>query len=795
MKTRIAFFLTTLLALLMVPAAASAQEITSPPVPPDCMEGPCIDFLIPIEYLQIRSQRVTVTIEEQVARTHVEQVFYNPNDWVIEGTYFFPLPKDAVISDFVLWIDGQPVQGEVLDANQARETYEAIVRQMIDPALLEFVDRGAVRARIFPIPPGGERKIELEYVQALPADKGLVRYIYPMSMEKLSPYPIEQLSIRVDVRSNIPLRAVYSPSHNVDLVWEDNFHVTAGYEGSNIQPEGDFALYFSQGEGEAFHLLSYIDPSDPVDPHGFFMLLLAPRPDAQVGSIPKDVLIVMDRSGSMEGEKFQQAQGAATFILEHLNPADRFNVLTFSTGMDLFSERLQPAGEADRAVRWVEQQVALGGTDINRALLEAAVMADNERPTYLIFLTDGLPTEGVTDSQRILDQLEDVARRNLRLFAFGVGYDVDTFLLDSLAEAHHGTSTYVGPGERLDETISRFFEKISTPVMTDLTLDFGDLAVFDLYPSPLPDLFVGSQIVVVGRYREGGRTNVELTGLIEGRRDTFRFPEQAFASASQSDSQTLAALPRLWATRKIGHLLNQIRLRGSDQETIDQIVRLSIRYGIVTPYTSYLVTEDMPLGEAAQQRIIQLEAETMEAAPAEPTFGQDAVEKAAEQGNLADAEVPAAVGGIGAGAVRIIGAHTFVSSSGVWIDTAFDPDTMETVKVPFLSDDYFELAQARPDLAAAFALGQQVIALSDGLAYEVVAVDGAGDPIVIPPVDANATPELITGVDVEPILDPTPANLDPDVVEPPTPPTATPCLGGLLPLALLPAAVLLRRRR
>ncbi len=262
---------------------------------------------------------------------------------------------------------------------------------------------------------------------------------------------------------------------------------------------------------------------------------------------------------------------------------------------------------------------AQGSTDINRALLEAAAIVDAERPTYLIFLTDGLPTEGVVDSQQILDNLADSAPDNLRLFVFGVGYDVDTFLLDSLAQAHHGTSTYVTPGEQLDEVLSAFYARVSSPVMTDLELDLGDAEVYDIYPSPLPDLFAGSQIVVVGRYSQPGRTDITLERRLDGETQTFRFSEQEFVRGSDP-GESSQALPRLWATRKIGHLLNLVRLQGPNQETIDQIVSLSIRYGIVTPYTSYLVTEEMPLGAAEQERIAGEQYSQLQAAPSAPVF-------------------------------------------------------------------------------------------------------------------------------------------------------------------------------
>ncbi len=784
-------------AFFLVPTARADGIII--PDPPVCFDGPCFDPLVPIpmEQLAIRYHHVTVTIDDQVAITRVDQVFHNPNDWVIEGTYLFPLPLDAAVSGFRLWIDGEPVEGEVLDADQARQTYEDIVRQLIDPALLEYAGRGAVRARVFPIPPGGDRRIELEYTQALAADHGLVRYQYPLNTEKFSVFPLEDVSISVDIRAATPIRAVYSPSHPIDLSWDGSGHVRAGYEDQEITPDADFDLFYSLGETEAFHLLTYRDLSDPADPDGFFLLLLAPRPEAAEETVAKDVLLVLDRSGSMEGEKFRQAQEALGFILQNLNAEDRFNVISFSTGIDVFADRLQPQAAVDEALTWVDRQSSAGSTDINRALLEAVSFADRERPTYLIFLTDGLPTEGILDSQQIINNLSAAAGANLRLFAFGVGYDVDTFLLDSLAQNHHGTTNYVVPGERLDETLSSFYEKISTPVMTDLSLDFGSLPVFDLYPSPLPDLFVGSQIVLVGRYRDGGVTDVVLSGVVNQNKEVFRFPEQVFTGNTVDETETLIALPRLWATRKIGHLLNQLRLNGPDQETIDQVVRLSIRYGIVTPYTSYLVTEPMPLGANEQGRIVAEEFRALEAAPLAPSFGQDAVEKAAAEGDLAQAQSVETLAGDDRQTVQIVGSRTFVKFDGVWIDTAFDPDVMDPIQVAFLSPDYFDLLQIWPELSAGFALGDQVIAFADGIPYQVVMTEESVAPLSLPPTPDPENPVEKPPLTLEPL--PTPDALptanNPSGPEPTPVPGTMPCLGGLLPLGLLPLGVVLLRRR
>jgi len=804
MKKKFIFLAIILATLYTFPTPALADGIIIPS-PPICDPGPCPPIPMPMSQLEIRYHHVDVVIEDQIAVTHVDQVFYNPNDWTIEGIYIFPIPHEAVVTDFILWIDGEAVEGQVLDAEEARLTYEQIVREMQDPALLEYVDQGAVKARIFPIPPGGERRIELEYSEVLTAENGLVRYIYPLNTEKFSTRPLDEVSVSVDVRTVTSIRAAYSASHPVDIAKDGKFHLTAGYEDTKVKPDKDFVFYYSIGENEAFHLLSYRDPSDVGNPDGFFALLLAPRPDAGTVILPKDVILVLDRSGSMEGEKFQQAQDALSYILKHLNPEDRFNLISFSTSVETYNNSMQPVEDLDSALDWVDRLSAAGSTDINRALLEASELSDGERPTYLIFLTDGLPTEGVVDSVDIIKNMASVALDNLRLFAFGVGYDVDTFLLDSLAEGHHGTSTYVFPGEPIDEVLSTFYAKVSTPVLTNISLDFGEMSVYDLYPSPLPDLFDGSQIVLVGRYREGGTTDITLSGSVNNQVDTFSFPDQLFSVDSPVDSSrnagadTIQFIPRLWATRKIGYLLSQIRLHGPQQEVIDQIVRLSIRYGIVTPYTSYLVTEPMPLGAAEQDRIAEEEFLALEAAPNAPTYGRDAVEKAAAQGEMESSDVAAAPLYEAADIVRVVGSRTFVFSDDAWVDTAYDAETMQTMKVAFLSDDYFTLASSRPHLAAAFALGARVIAISEGIVFEVVDSDIPVEPIYIPiyeTQDDNPKPHIDDGkVTLVPEVEPKPSlnNGTGMEVQHPDDQLETeklPCLGGLLPLLLLPLAVI-----
>ena len=754
------------------------------PVPPICESCP---QPLPLAQLSIRYHHVTVTIQDQIARTHVDQVFYNPNDWEIEGDYVFPIPSGAAISNFTLWIDGEPVDGEVMDAETARRTYEQIVSTMRDPALLEYADQDAYKARIYPIPAKGERRIEIEYTQVLTSENGLVQYLYPLGTEKFSIEPLESVSVAIEIESESPIRAVYSPSHEISVQHESEFHVLAGYEEQDVLPDQDFSLVYSIGEDEALHLMSYMDADELEDPYGYFLLLLAPALDASVRPMPKDILIVVDQSGSMEGEKFEQAKQATRYILEHLNPEDRFNIVAFSTGVSHFSRGLESISIVDEALSWIDNLMAAGSTDINRALLEAASQIDGDRPTYLIFLTDGLPTVGEVESEKIIRNIQDFAPENLSLFVFGVGYDVDTYLLDSLAQNHHGKSTYVVPGEDLDETISAFYNKISAPIMTNLRLDFGEIMTTDIYPDPLPDLFQGSQIAVVGRYADGGSSDLTLHGIINGLPASKTYKNQVFAGRNHGIDDSLSSIPSLWATRKIGYLLQQIRLHGPNDEVIEEIVQLSIRHGIVTPYTSYLVTEPAMLGVEERERIVSEEVQRFNDLATMPTFGQGAVEQAEGQNSLAGADSAPEAPREAIGKVRIIGSKSFVLSDGIWTDTSFDPGKLETTKIEFLSEEYFFLARNQPQLAKAFALGPNVIVLLGGTAYEIVG-DGSSS------LGTSPTHQI------EPTAVPTTEIQDQGVGESkqtdPVPPSLLPCWGGLL-VTMLPmlAAGIVQVRR
>lgn len=710
--------LLALIVSVVAPITASADGVIV--VDPPICDPVCREPVLIADQLTVRSHRVDVSIADQVATTRVDQVFHNPNSWAAEGTYIFPLPPGAAISGFTMTIDGEPIEAKLLDAEEARRIYDEIVRNLRDPALLEYIGEGAIQASVFPIPPGEDRRIEIEYGEVIPTDAGLSSYRYPLNTERFSAQPLEQVSVRVAVETSEPLRAVYSPSHDVAIDREDDFHFVAGYEENDVRPDTDFELFWSVSpDAIGASVVSHVDANG----QGHFLLLAAPGIDDATEIVAKDVIIVLDTSGSMEGEKIQQAREALLYVLEHLNPEDRFTIVEFSTGAREFSPELLPPSEADEAAEWVQRLEATGGTDINLALLEALAMAETQRPTMVLFLTDGLPTEGEVETARIIDNVADTAPENVRLFAFGVGDDVDAILLDTLSSEHQGRTTYVRPGEALNEAVSTFYAGITAPVLADVEVNVAGVDVAEVYPNPLPDLFAGSQLIALGTYEDGGEATLTLRGEVNGVPREFTYPV-SFAEDGGSEF-----LPRLWATRKIGYLINQIRLNGENEELIDAIVDLSLKYGIVTPYTSYLITDDDILSQQAREQAATSIADSSSGAPAS---GAEAVNRAQEVQALVDAETAAPMPMatyvtdegeevVAADVLRYAGGRTFVLRDGVWTDTGFDPNQMTPTTVPFASDAYFTLLGEHPELGPAFALGQQVIVVLGDTVFQVTA--------------------------------------------------------------------------
>ncbi|MFP4498782.1 MAG: VIT and vWA domain-containing protein, partial [Vulcanimicrobiota bacterium] len=422
-------------------------------------------------YLNIKYHRVTVDIDNQIATTQVDQVFINPYNRNLEGEYIFPLPENAAISSFQMEVDGQMVEGKLLDKDEARQIYENIVRQQKDPALLEYVGRNMFRARVYPIPAKGEKRIKLKYTQTLNANNGVVEYMYPLDTEKFSPKPLNEVTVAIDVQSKVPIKAFYSPSHDMSITRKGDGRIKASFEKANYKPDKNVVIYYTLSDKEfGVNLLTHKENGK----EGYFLMFVAPRDETSRDDvIPKDVVFVLDKSGSMNDKgKMDNAKKALTFCLSNMNSVDRFNIVAFSDEILKYSGELVPASDnhINKAKKFTEGLKPIGGTNIRDAMVKALEGIKNSgRAKYIIFLTDGLPTVGITDAVSIENDVKK-ANKNTRIFTFGVGYDVNTILLDNLAKKNKGVSEYIKPDENMEIKISNFYKKISNPLLSDVVL-------------------------------------------------------------------------------------------------------------------------------------------------------------------------------------------------------------------------------------------------------------------------------------------------------------------------------------
>jgi len=686
----------------------------------------------------VKYHHVDVTIQNQAATTVIDQVFINNNGVEVEGMYVFPIPEGASITEFAMWMDGEKVTGELLDSREAREIYREIVYSMKDPGLLEYAARDMYRAYVYPIPANGEVKIELSYHEVLDYDAGLVTYRYPLNTERFSHKPLESVSIAVEIESNTPIKSLYSPSHDIDAV-VSGLSASCGYEDEGVKPDKDFFVYYTVSEEDlGLNLITHKEARED----GYFMLLLSPGRIEELGRVmPKDIVFVIDRSGSMKGDKIEQARAALAHSIENLNEGDRFNVITFATQVRVFDDGLveaTPDNIAD-ALGFIDRIEAAGSTNIDEALWEALETDDSGRPRMVVFLTDGLPTVGEQDVATILENVEKRNRDGVRVFPFGVGYDVNATFLDQLALDNRGTVEYVRPDEDIEHKVTSFYNKVSMPILSDISIEIGGVEAYDTYPLDLPDIFNGTQALVLGRYAGSGPATIHLTGNVGD-----RVEERGYEATFPSRAAEHDFIPPVWAGRKIAFLMTEIRLHGETEELKDSIVDLATEFGIVTPYTSYLVRED--IGNrvtmeadgspritsvsdaiATQTRVRQsavpgmVELEASAPAARGDVFalggkaGVDMSSQLAEEREQKRADVPAD------GAVRRIGSKLFFYDTKFagWVDQAIAAWTTEIIDIDYLGDDYFALIDRIPEIGKYLALGERVKFVHGGAAYEV----------------------------------------------------------------------------
>ena len=691
--------------------------------------------------IETKEHRADISISDQMVNVSVEATFHNPNSFQMEGTYFFPLPANVAVNKFSMFIGDKEVKGELLDAKKAAKIYEDIVRSMKDPALLEFVGMQMLKLRVFPILPRSDVKIRLSYNHIVKKDSGMFEYVYPLrSAMPEAGKPIGQVAIRVNLKSTIALKNVYSPTHKIDKTLKDDHHAVVGYEGKNVLPEKDFWLYWSEVEKDMGLNLLTCKPAEEGE-DGYFMTMVSPKVEIEEDRvISKDILFILDKSGSMgEDDKIKQAKSALYFCLGKLKEKDRFNIITFGSALHSFKQGMVKAtAENVEAARAFAKKIdASGGTAIDEALVAGLKMlSKSENLPMVLFLTDGLPTVGTTDIHQILKNVKEANKVKARFFVFGVGHDVNAKFLDRLAEDERGVREYVRPTESIEVKVSNLYTKVSSPVLSDIKVIYDGVRTHDIYPKEVPDLFRGSQLLLLGRYEGKGEQVIRLQGKIAGK-------DKEYVYRATYGEKTHEFIPRLWAIRKVGYLLDEIRLHGADDELVKEVKKLGTTYGIVTPYTSFLVVEDerhLPPAQAARAREVLEEREAL----ARNTFEKKEVGVHAQDASMAAESYKAATpgstgrggkgfrefftgadyGGKMTGVTRIetkqVGSKTFLLKSGVWYDSECAEELAEkAIEVKFLSDEYFSLIKKYPAIVKFLSLGDNLVLAWEGEIYKI----------------------------------------------------------------------------
>jgi len=696
--------------------------------------------------LPVKSIKIDTKIDGQVATTHLEQIFRNDTRYTLEGTYFFPIPEQASVVEFAIWENGKKLVGEVRSREEARRIYNEIVRRQRDPGLLEYAGKDLFQASIFPIPPNSDKKLEMTYTEVLKSESGTVSYRYPLGTgrnvwEPRRPRPTWDEDMRggnqrqdpvqkfgtisgsIEIRGKEALRNIYSPTHEIDVKRKGENVANISFETKTSN--SDFQLFYGTSNSDlGMSLITYREPGKD----GYFLLMLSPKSDTtEKELINKDVVFVLDTSGSMADEgKMDKAKKALQFGIKTLRDGDRFNVISFAGEEHLMERGLIAADSLGkrRGTEFVEKLRPTGGTNINDALIASIKQFDtSDRPKMLVFMTDGLPTVGETNVEKIIKNSREVKADGVRMFTFGVGYDVNTSLLDRLATENHGVADYIEPKEDLEQKVSTFFTKVTSPVLTDIDLDFGSVRTDLTYPRQNPDIFRGSQLTIIGRYTNSNELDditVRLTGKAGKEARTFNYTKLNFPERNEEND----FLPRLWATRRVGWLVEQIRNNGENTELKKEIIDLGTKYGIVTPYTSYLATDGSEGGppngmdissrrDAASPRATQaLSANSGSVAVEVSKQVREQKEKVSLAGEMDDSASSASI--------KKIGIKTFYLDGGVWTDSEFRPDSaLPDTTLKFASEAYFELVTKEREIGQYLSLGERVTIVWKGRVYRI----------------------------------------------------------------------------
>ncbi len=698
---------------------------------------------------------VNARIEDQVARVQVSQTFENVGSRQMEVSFVFPLPYDGAVDQMTLLVDGKEYPAKLLPAKEARKLYEDIVRTNKDPALLEWMGTGLFKTSVFPVPAGAKRTVTMRYTQVCRQSQGLVDFLFPLRTARYTCDAPQKISVNVSIESSQPMKNVYCASHPVTIERTDDTHATVKYESTKEIPSADFRLFYDAStDGLGASVVSY--RPDPKEP-GYFLLMASPDLDSNNKLQAKTVVLVADTSGSMSGEKIDQTKAALKYVVNNLNQDDTFNIVTYDSQVMTFAPELQKVNDESikKAIGYIDGLFAGGSTNIAGALERTFKMLnDDDQPTYVVFMTDGIPTTGETNEMKIAELVAPLNEVRARVISMGVGYDVNSRLLDRLSSDNYGRSEYVRPNEDIERVVKLVYSRLSAPVLVDVTVDaefdenISGPAIQRLYPDGPFDLFRDDTAIVVGRYRADGTAKITIKGKLQGKEKTFAFPAE-FASDSKDDTNSFVA--KLWATRRVGEIIDELDLKGENDELVKELVELATKHGILTQYTSFMADDTArPSDIAANASRARGALRQLELADGEFGFNQRAAKQFyGRAGNdgiaLGGGSRPSATPASGPESERLkeesaelsrlssfgnatwydakndkaqvaenivqIGRKTFFNQNGQWIDSSLDADEVKNARnVEQFSDEYFELASKHGRYAnGVLAMGGRVV--------------------------------------------------------------------------------------
>ncbi len=607
----------------------------------------------PAGLYQVKSLEIDARITDGVAQIAITQRFANDGPHVVEARAIMPLPPEVVVQQMTFLVDGQEIAGQLFTAEEARRIYQGYLRRGQDPALIQWLGSGLLQTNVFPIPPGAERTVQLSMVQIPRRTGGMIDWLMPLKAAGYSSQLLEHVQITLHLQQATGLGNIYSPTHPIQIERIGSTQATVRYRREQTAPETDFRVLVDATRGPLS--ASWLGFQSPDEPDPFFGLWLYPQFDVPADRSAKDVVLVLDTSGSMRGQKMEQARDALLYVLEHLPASDHFGLVTFDTHVTMFREQLVSAGDAvgkQQAVAFVRGTAASGMTHIEQGL-EAAfnLLKDRPRPGYIIFLTDGQPTVGERDDRLLAAQAVGRNPAGHRIFSFGVGHDVNARLLDRLSRECFGQTFFVAPEENIERSVSSLYDRLGQPALSDIRWELTDasgqsIMTQDVHPKRIHDLFSGDSLALLGRYRPPTDPDIvarpaklTITGRLGSEPYQLEVPLDIRPSSSRL---TAGFLPPLWAGRQAAAIIDEIDLEGRRQELVDELIALAKKYGVMTEYTAFLAEEPGGLrGEMAGQlrERVASNLRRLETVTGDRGFAQRQIKgRLGEVDNVADAE-------------------------------------------------------------------------------------------------------------------------------------------------------------